>query len=428
MCKKSLSTCVPGYDLVGYGNRLACEAKCASGSFRDIDPNTGRAIGKCKECVPINNFDYKLNELGNCVGTGKCVAGYELTTSHGCKAICPGNAPVRDVDGNCAPENKPQECSSPDNFVYRMSQNVCKKIENNCIEGHELVLYRQAKTTACEPNCLTGEFRQFDKSGRASSKCIRCDPKDNATYFFDNTTGNCIPDGWCVDGFEKINGQCVQKCEPGHIRDVSGACVTKCSDGHENLKGSCVPFCTDGRVRDKYGLCVFENEGKPCEGNYGLFRNNICKKRETPLKIYCSDGQYKNTLNDKNNCVEDRSICGETYEKVNNECVKKCANGLFRDKKDQNKCVADGDLCNIMSSGRIGRYYEGICTVTNECKYQYIYAKDMNGNDKCADRGETVRVYNNDDIMGAFTTMTLQKALSEGRLFEFIKYYKDYRV
>ena len=440
-CKKYMYTCIPGYDLVSHGNSLACEEKCASGSVRDIDPKTGWAIGTCQECVPINNFDYKLNELGKCVGTGKCVAGYEMTTNHGCKATCPSNE-TRAVDGNCAPTPLNGKCVAGYEMTTRYGckatcpSNETRAVDGNCAptpltrdgcaKGHDLVYYRKATppTRKCEPECSHGYFRKWDESGGAS--CILCTNKDNFVYGV--SSGQCQSMGRCVDGFEQIRGACVQNCEPGHIRDVSGACVTKCSDGHEALNGSCVPVCADGRIRDKHGTCVFENEGKSCEGNYGIFRDNICVKREPPLKIYCSTGPYKNTLNDKNNCVEDRSICGESYEKVNNECIQKCTDGKFRDKKDHTKCVADGELCNIMSSGRIGRYYAGVCTVTNECKNQNVYAKDINGNDKCADRDETVRVYQDTTGKGEFETMALKTALSWGKPFQFIRYYKDYRV
>jgi len=121
----------------------------------------------------------------------------------------------------------------------------------------------------------------------------------------------------CVDGYEKIDCECVKECEFGSVRNEYGYCEDvlvpknaeltedgrnwKCSNNYELFNDECIDACESWEYRDDYGNCkeifftnIPENtypspiQGKCAKGyvyketGFKIFKNAWCE----PLKGY----------------------------------------------------------------------------------------------------------------------------------------------
>ncbi len=205
--------------------------------------------------------------------------------------------------------------------------NVRLTIEGECGEGQEL------KNGKCVPICGENEELNNDQT-----KCL---PVCKANEERDDNDA-CV----CVDGYEKVNNECVVKCEPNEKRNDKGECEAVCPEGQKMgdsgkceeickpnekyIDGECEAVCEEGYKVEKDGKCTKlcgENEEPNEEGEC------VCKKGYEEVDGECVKGCGENAeLNEKGDCV-----CKKGYEEVDGECVKGC--GLNAERNESGDCV-----------------------------------------------------------------------------------------
>lgn len=96
---------------------------------------------------------------------------------------------------------------------------------------------KKLMTLAVPPNPIACENQCVD-SNNDPNNCGGCGAADAK---FICTGGQMCQAGTCTcpEGQELVNGQCINKCAGGQVRDSSGQC--KCPEGTKLENGQCVP-------------------------------------------------------------------------------------------------------------------------------------------------------------------------------------------
>lgn len=144
---------------------------------------------------------------------------------------------------------------------------------------------------------------------------------------------NCL----CDEGFDKINGICVPRCEP---KCVNSKCVApnfcQCLEGYEVKNNSyCSPKCDNCN----YGYCSIPNKCT-CYKDYEM-KNDNC----VPIcNLECINGE----------CILPNTCqCYEGYQKTNfsNICEKSCLQECVFGNCTDGECICEkfwtGENCNI---------------------------------------------------------------------------------
>ena len=242
-------------------------------------------------CPEYSTLDKSCNEC-------KCDEGYVKNEEGDC------------VENQCLgldPENDPCLDSCDPVTGDKTYAEVCpdENGENNwrCDEeSHECVNPCSEESTTCFTyTAENGECTETINTGAT------CDTNDE--HKICGESGDCST---CEDGYELVNGTCLEECEGGQERDANNVCQDPCPEGisRSTRDGTC-SICDNGNVHLSYmdDPCQYPVSG--CTSNDECAEGQYCKltgyECEYPEEGVCEDIGEPNeaplTLNDQTRAI-----------------------------------------------------------------------------------------------------------------------------
>ncbi len=163
--------------------------------------------------------------------------------------------------------------------------------------------------------------------------------------------GVCV----CVDGYDDIDGDCLESCLAAETRDDNNNCVCNHNNGYYGSPGSC-QLCDDDRKIIRNNQCVCDSQYDDINGTCYL-KCNANETRDEGYNCICDNGEgYYGSAGSCQQCsgtgkiIQNNScVCSSSYDTIGTTCYPKCNANETRD--SNNNCICNNNNGYYGSAG-----------------------------------------------------------------------------
>ena len=342
---------------------------------------------ECQTCTPNGNQADLQNKTGTCgadnhyicqsgICTNPCTIGEHPTNAcipsyHAENGECV--ADYLDPGATCGTNmtsDANHDCVCPDGYFWNGTSCFapCTKANNfHRLSGTCLACDANTRVETTEAECTTcgNQRKVITDDTKTYCATINCGSGN-----FQDAKGTChgctINTAYPVESVEA----CTTACPTRHIEtktDGTLSCVKGCAEGFEEVEGKCVEKCSEGQERDAQGVCQPTEYCPPCD-------NVIC-----PTNTTCHCGRCE--------CEEADTTYGQRF----------CINITAGDCTSNTDCTDENSYCDISYDGIISNTYTGTCTPSSTAPHAegaYNYCKAKGGRWHLATRAELAQLEN----------------------------------